>query len=308
MAGSAVAERVVDLGPDEYSGDKNLAGSFWDDPAPLAPEREYMSVCLYGEEGTGKSTHLAYMANLGPILAINAEAGLKSRALARRGVEVDNIMVWPRPGEKLTFNGLETLYFQTKLQLQHNPGSVAGVTFDSITEIVRVLLANEGARAFRAAQGSGKPRDRWATERNDYGVVAKQVGTLLRWFRDLECHFGMTALMRRDTDHDGKVAYGPSVTPALMGDIPGFVDMLIHTEINPQGLYVGWTAAHGGKYRAKDRDGVLPKCLPDPTFSRLRAYVDGELTKETDELFQAAKAGTAPVEAPPTTAPEPDAE
>lgn len=308
VAGASVADRpdVIDLGSADYSGEKIAigAGSFWDEPPTLAPETEYMSVCYYGEEGTGKTTHLMSMANLGPVLVVSAEAGLKSRALTRRGIDITNIKPWPRPGQAITFAALEQLYFQTKLQLQHNPGSVAGITFDSITEIVRVLLANEGDRAYRAAQGSSKPRDRWFTDRADYGVITKQVGTLLRWFRDLECHFGMTALMRRDTDHDGKVAYGPSVNPALMGDIPGFVDMLIHTEINGDGLYVGWSVAHGGKYRGKDRDGVLPKCLPDPTFSRLRAYVDGELTKETDALWLAARGDTKPIEAPPETAAE----
>lgn len=270
------------------SDDATDYSSGWDDIPVLAPEHEFMSVCWYGAEGTRKTTYLSHMANLGPILIVNAEAGAKSRALARRGVDVDNIRIWPAPGQKLTFGGLENLYFTVKSRLDNESGSVAGVGFDSITEIVRVLLANERERGYLATMGSSRARDRWQTDRNDYGVLANQISTILRWFRDLPCHFAMTALERRDQDDDGKVKYGPAVTPALMQDIPGFVDTMAHTTILENGTGVGWTQPIG-KYRAKDRDGILPNPMPDPTFTRIRAYIDGNLTEDTDQILIDAK-------------------
>lgn len=262
----------------------------------LNTRTDFLTVGYYGQEGTGKTTSLLDMANFGPVLLVNAEAGAKPEALARRGINTDNIVPWPSPGVPINFDTLESVYLSMQADLLADPTSWAGVGFDSLTEIVRVFLANERERQFR---GAGKARDRWFTDRSDYGVTANQVSDILRKFRSLPCHFGFTALERRDTDSDGKVMYGPNVTPALMADIPGFVDVLIHcVAVTPDvedqfaaPMYAGWTRPHDKKYRGKDRnDSGMPNRMPSPSFGRILAYVRGDLTKDSDAIFQAAKA------------------
>jgi len=266
----------------------------------LSDETDFLTLGFYGQEGTGKTTNLLDMANLGRVLLVNAEAGAKPRALRKRGIDTDNIIPWPNTlaGEELSFDGLEAVYYSMKSDLLADPHSWAGVGFDSLTEIVRILIATERERQFTKNRGTSKARDRWFTDRSDYGVATNQVSDLLRKFRALPCHFGLTALERRDSDPDGKVAYGPAVNPALMSEIPGFVDVLVHTvavtgsdDENADVLYAGWTVPHGGKYRGKDRNSAdLPKRMPSATFTRILAYINGTLTKDTDEIFQLAKA------------------
>ena len=55
---------------------------------------EPLNILYFGDAGTGKTTATAGLANIGPVLAFNAESGMKSRALVRQGVNVSNIEVY----------------------------------------------------------------------------------------------------------------------------------------------------------------------------------------------------------------------
>lgn len=252
----------------------------------LSTENEKINVCYYGPEGTGKTTDLAYMAHLGRVLYVNAEGGLIARRLKRLGVPIENIQVWPAPdsGETVSFQGLEDLFWHLKGDLLADPDSWAGVCWDSATEITAALLEDIVTAQVAKAERAGKDRDRFFTDISDYGTMATQVRQLLRKYRDLPCHFGMTALERRDTDDDGQVSYGPAVIPSLMSDIAGYMGIMIHTEvkeIDGEQVYTGRTAT-GTKYRAKDRFGLLPKNMATPTFDRVLSYMNETLTVEED--------------------------
>lgn len=247
---------------------------------------ETLNGLWYGEGGTTKTTSVATMANEGPVLFINSEAGLKRRPLLERDINIENIRIFPPPGEELTFENLEEMYWQMKEDLEENPESWAGTCWDSITEIHKKLLEQVVINAQRKAENRGQPRERFFIDRADYGIMTEQIRLLLRRFRDLPCHFAVTALERRDQDDDGKVQYGPAVTPALQSDLIGYVDVVIHTTMEPDGPW-GLTRPVG-KYRAKDRIGALPINLPEPTFARVLAYINDEITEDTDELLAAA--------------------
>lgn len=254
--------------------------------AALSVEDEKINLCYYGPEGTAKTTNAAYMAHLGRVLYINAEGGLIARRLKRLGVPIENIKIWPDPdsGETVSFQGIEDLFWNLKGDLLADKDSWAGVVWDSATEITAAILEDVVASQVEKAERAGKSRDPFFTDIADYGTMATQVRQLLRKFRDLPCHFVLTALERRDTDDDGQVAYGPAVIPSLMSDIAGYVGILIHTEVKEIGgeqIYTGRTAT-GTKYRAKDRFGVLPKNMATPTFDRVVAYMNEDLTPDTD--------------------------
>ena len=128
------------------------------------------------------------------------------------------------------------------------------------------------------------------TDLSDYGIMTDQLRDLLRKFRDLPCHFGVSALERRDVDEqDSKVKYRPAVTPAVMNDLVGMVDIIGVTSTKEfddggedefQGLF-----RLAGKYEGKDRFKAIPKHLVDPMFHRLVAYVNDDLTAETDQIM-----------------------
>lgn len=253
---------------------------------------ETLNSLWYGPEGTGKSTAIATMANLGKVLLVNSEAGLKRRPLIEHGVNVENIQIFPPPGEELSFDLLEQMYWQLKDDLEEDPTSWAGTGWDSLTEIVKKLLEQIVAHQVKKAQRAGNDRDRFFIDRADYGVMTEQIRLLLRRYRDLPCHFAVTALERRDQDDDGKVQYGPAVTPGLQGDLVGYVDVVIRTDVvefGGEAEFRGQTR-RAGKYRAKDRFDALPFSMVDPTFERVLRYVNDELDEESDPIMVAARA------------------
>lgn len=253
---------------------------------------DFVNILYSGEHGTAKTTDLAAMANLGPVIVINAEGGLRKGALRRRGINVENIKVLPEKPEDLTFEYLESLHLELKMQLEDEPGSVIGIVWDSITEITAKLLENAVHEAEQKAIRKNEDREKFFIDRSDYGTMASQARLLIRRYRDLPCHFGASCLLKRDADDDGKVVYRPQVIPSLRNDLMGYMDVVVVTSV---GEYDGIDEYQGlfkpiGKFRGKDRFGAFPRKLLDPTFDRLLAYINDEMTVDTDPIMQDAKA------------------
>lgn len=284
---------------------------------PLDDTEQFLSAMYYGVEGTGKTTDslaMSLLADPGLVVLINAEGGAKKGALVAMGIDTSRVVMYPKPGQRVTFDGLERLFFQLSSQLDRDPSSVLGVVWDSSTDIVQELLDQvvEEVMVTQAAilernrgqrPGNIKLRDRFDNDRDDYRRMSNQVRSLLRKYRYLPCHFVVTALMRRDEDETTKkVTYGPAVTPGLQSDLLGYVDMVLHCQVAEMGegsVYFG-TTAPTRTHRGKDRHHVLPTELVNPTFDRLVRYLRGELTPDTDP-DQKALAGKPAAPAPVAT-------
>lgn len=257
---------------------------------PLEEVTEYLRLLYWGREGSAKTTALATLANLGKILVINAEGGLKKRTLQARGINTDNIVVWPKPGEHITYEGLDEVYRRIKADLIDDPNSWVGVGFDSATDIVQSMVdavsEDRVAKTERRTDTEVDIFDKFFTDRNDYGVMSKMFKDILRKYRDLQCHIVITALERRDVDEDtSKVAYGPAVSPGIQTALLGYVDIVLHTkEADEDHDYYRALTKRAGKFRTKDRLGVLPKVMVDPTAERVVAYVEEDITESTDPL------------------------
>lgn len=251
---------------------------------PLSSVKEPLNALYYGDGGTGKTTHICHMAERGKVLVFNAEQGLKSRALQRNGVKVENIEVYDGA---YTYAGILAEWRRLVVELTDDPEAYAGVIWDSMTEIVKSVLEDVVQKAVVKDIAKGKERDEHFTALEDYGVMTEQVRKLVRKYRDLPCHFGVSALERRDVDqNDGKVVYRPAMTPGLITDVYGWFDVIIHTEVENFGedQYCGLTKPLG-KFRGKDRYKILPKVLVDPTFERMLQYVEEELTVKEDKVM-----------------------
>ena len=269
--------------------------------AKLSETTDYAKVIFWGREGSSKTTSACHAANLGRVLVINIEGGLKTQALKRQGVNVDNLAVWPNPDDaeaEISHQALEAVYFQIKADLMKEPGSWFAVIIDSISDLTDTIVGrvsdNRVNRAIKRAEQQGVDLDentRWETDRNDYGVMGKQFRDLLRKFRDLPCHLILTALERRDVDEDtGLVMYGPAVSPGLQKDVLGYMDLVFYfkeaedaTKDTMAKPYRAVTQ-RAGRRRSKDRYGVMPQVLNEPTFERVVGYLNGELTADTDPL------------------------
>lgn len=288
---------------------KAQANTDWSDDLFVSYDEteEHLNVLYWGREGSGKTIDLAMATQLGKVLFINAEGGLKKRALLANGVNTSNLVVFPRPGQELTYASFEQALFRVKSDLMDDPKSWFMVGVDSITEIAAAFteaVSDETFARNKAKNPNWTPglNDQFFTDRGDYGVSTKMIRKLTRMLRDLPVHTAITALERRDVDEDtSKVAYGPAVGPALQTSLLGYVDVVLYTKAADEDRpYFRAQTKKVGTARAKDRLGVIPTVLVDPTFPRLLAYNEGTLTEETDPVQEALK--QEPSKAAPKTA------
>lgn len=259
---------------------------------------EFVSLLYYGREGTTKTTSALRMTALerpGKVLLINAEGGAKKQALAKHGVDTSRVQTWPAPGKRVTFAGLEALFYRIASDLEKDPTSWLGVVWDSGTEIVQTVLDQVVEDAITEQEeilartngraGNISIRDRFDNDRDDYRKMSNMVRSLVRKYRYLPCHFVMTALTRED-EKGKKTITGPKFTPALSDDILGYMDQVLYcrsTRNKGRPVYFA-TTVQADDDRAKDRYDSLPRELVDPGFDRVVGYIRGWLDPETDEV------------------------
>ena len=249
---------------------------------------EHLTVLWFGEGGTGKTSNLCAMANLGRVLIINAEGRVRKRVLDRLKINTKNIEVFPEPGGEVSFESLTDEWLRVYEVMKKKPGYYVGVGFDSLTEIYLRLLDDIRKDAETKAEATGKRQD----PRKDYGEMADKICDLVRKYRDLPCHFAATALDRRDVDDDGAVVYRPAVTPALQPHLNLWFDLLGHTSVVTDDEDEEHYLAHFrpvGKRRGKDNLKIMPPVVAEPTFPRVLAYVEEKVTLSTDKITQNSK-------------------
>jgi hypothetical protein len=203
------------------------------------------------------------------------------------GIPVDNITVTPCE----SFDQMLALGHELRSILFDQPGAIAGVVWDSASDIVARFVSIqrgvsfEEAKAVAVLRGEDFTRSTSFTPLDAWGDVTTQVKELLMVYRDLDCHFGISALPRRDVDDDGEVSYQPAVNPGLITDLTGKPDLVCWTTEEEDGTFTGRFRA-GGSKKVKDRLGLLPTLMRDPTMDRVIAYVSGELTVDDDPIQQ----------------------
>lgn len=259
----------------------------------LDEEAEYYRVLWYGDPGKTKTTSIAEAAKFGRVIYIDAENGLKAKALRRHGIPIENI----EPYRDVTYKGLEKLHHEVLLRIQDGE-EIFAVAWDTTTKTLSQFLEDISLSKVGDTTKSGHIRTEDDIFLDDYGDAAQQMRRILRRLHNLPCHVLLGAHQRRDVDDEsGKVRIGPAVSPAVGVDFNGYMDCIIHmrteTYEDPDlldGLEVSGLTRPAGRFDAKDRFGLLPKNMINPGFDRVKAYLDGELVKENDPLQQAARA------------------
>lgn len=254
-------------------------------PLTAAPIR--VNALWYGPEGSAKTTSIASAANHGRTMIFSSEAGLQLAALRKRGINVENLFVYPPPGTPLTFRGLQEAYKRLQEDLRRDPNSWFAVGVDSATDLTeKVLEASTSERnAKLRKRGLGADIDPWFTDLSDYGTVGKKMRWLMRRLRDLPVHTLITALQKRDVDEDtGGVAYGPAANEGVARNLLAYPDLVLACKPKDAKQPFRAMTKEGGRYRAKDRFDALPKVLVEPTFDRVWQYLQNLLDEDTDPL------------------------
>lgn len=251
----------------------------------LEDSDEFTKVLFYGREGTGKTTAAARAAETGRVLVINSEGGLKRTALKQQGVDVANIAVWPPTGVEITARTLEDLHEKILGDLTDDPDAWYAIVIDSLTEIHHLLRENATDERVRKSRTVIDPD---FVDRDDYGKMTAQLRKLIRRFRDLPCHVVVIALEKDDEQAE---EIRPSLTPALNTDVLGYMDVVVRFGA-PDGSFRGRIKGTE-RIRAKDRFGILPDVLANPSLPRIQAILDGDLDPATDPQQVAMNKATA---------------
>jgi hypothetical protein len=233
-----------------------------------------------GEAGSGKTTALAYYAQLGTVLHCDTEKSLKLRPLSKLGVEVGNIEI--RTITK--FNDLVNVYAEARDRLIDDPWSIRAVNIDTANEgyetFLEEVLGSKSERMNRAGMDFDSE-----SGREEHRVVTGKFRRLARKFRDLPCHVGWATHLKRETDDDGAVAYRPDLTPKFGGALQGFMDVITtHRPFN--GGFVAVCRPAGKYHAAKDRIGFLPPVLAHPTADRVVALLTDKLDLSKDKYHK----------------------
>lgn len=310
---TASTPRAITRGPSASTAPANPAEEIVDAEVledefmSLEDAEEFLKALYFGTEGTGKTTATAFMANLpgdGDVIVINAEAGFKKRPLKALGVRIECLKVWRPDGNgAITYEKLERLYFRTAARLREDPKCVKGVIMDSGTEITYKILEAASWTMYEREQRNQKKADedkRFSPEvvqLEDYGLMTSQMRKLIRKFRDLPCHFAMTAL-ETEAQGEGEFSHSkkqasPEFTPKLRTSILGYVDVALRlkSETLPTGEFEQETLVTArtkpsALVRGKDRDGILPRDLVEPRFDRLVEFLNGETVAADDPLYR----------------------
>ncbi len=254
---------------------------------------EYLNLLYYGDPGSGKTSHAAAMAKLGRTYLVDVESGAKSRPLRRLGIPTANIV----PIAMDCYEDLNSFYWFLKQEIEDNPGEVAGVIFDSITEIHDQLLREQvdkrHDKAIRKATGKNGELlmevddNEFLIELPERGIVTEQLRTLTRRFRDLPCHTAFVALAKREVDKDGGgVVYLPQLPPKYGGNLRGFVDIVVYCTqadgVDDPSGFLG-VCREIGKFKGKDRLGGTLPVTAYPSFDRIADAVFGDLDLIEDQ-------------------------
>lgn len=310
-SGDAPAARAITSGPSKAPAPAHEeivdAEIIEDEFMSLDDAEEFIKALYFGTEGTGKTTATAFMANLpgdGDVIVINAEAGFKKRPLKALGVRTECLKVWRPDGNGIiTYEKLERLYYRTADRLRRDPKCVKGVIMDSGTEITNKILEAASLTMYEREQRNARKADdekRFSpevVELQDYGLMTSQMRKLIRKFRDLPCHFAMTALETEaqgegEFKHSKKQA-APEFTPKLRTSILGYMDVALRltsetlptAEFEQETLVTARTKP-SALVRAKDREGALPRDFVEPRFDRIVEFFNGETVAADDPVYR----------------------
>jgi hypothetical protein len=260
----------------------------------LDEETQYYRVLWYADPGGGKTTNIAQAAKFGKVIYIDAENGLKGKALKAHGIPLANI----EPYRDVTYEGLMKLYHEVMLRFADGE-EVFAIAWDTTTKTNAQFLEDIATAEAGNTTKNGHVRTEFDQFLEDYGTSGSQMRRFLRRLHDLPCHVLLGAHQRRDQDDDtGQVTVGPAVPPAVATDINGYMDLIIHCRTEEfaddldltDGIEFSGLTRKVGRYTAKDRFGLTPKNMVDPGFHRVLRYLDDGMNKADDPLQRAARA------------------
>lgn len=223
-----------------------------------------IKMLIYGQSGIGKTRLAASAADvkeLCPVLFVDAEAGTMS-IRERKDLQVFRMSDYAALQKFVGFmrNGVEKEY--------------KTVVVDSLTDIGRTVIRQCVLDARRANSN----HDPEIPGMQDWGRYTERMKIIIRSLRDSPVNVVLTSLARDDKDElSGKISYKPALQGAAAA-----MDAVAYMDI------IGYYAPVGGGkstptlffntnagFVAKDRSGLLPEKMEEPTFTQIHKLITG---------------------------------
>lgn len=233
----------------------------------------YINALFYGAPGVGK-TVLAGSADavpeMRPVLLIDVEGGTLSLRSTFPEVDVVRVQTW---------DDMQRVYGA----LYDGTHDYKTVVLDSLTEIQKFSMYN----IMNGLLKKEPDRDPDVPGMREWGKNIEQMRRLVRAFRDLPMHTIFTALVAYEKDNKtGVVQARPSLSGKLSGEVAGFVDLVLYmyTKLVDQRIIRLMLTQGTDRQVAKDRSGLLPQLIEEPTMTALFSAMN---TQEKEEALSA---------------------
>jgi hypothetical protein len=250
---------------------------------PLDKVKKDIKLLIYGESGSGK-TRFAASASLVPVLSPVVLVDLEAGTTGLRPENYPNLRVisvkeamdkWHKenPKTKAAFPLYEwVLSLREELAVNNE---VKTVVWDSITELHAQLLRLHLIGKAASVPGTDIDVPSWP----DHNKVTNQIRNIVRKYRDLvDKNVIFTALERSmGQGEDVMARFGPALTPKLASEIAAFIDIVLH--LDAEAAKNGTEGKRSAlshltkKYIAKDRLGLLPIIMEEPSMAKIVAQL-----------------------------------
>jgi hypothetical protein len=245
-------------------------------PIERVSERsEWVKLLLYGVPGSGK-TYLAgsasEVARMSPVLFIDIEGGTKT--LRNVFPDVDVIRIRDKFDDKgrlvkSAWKRLFEVYEDLRRGVPHNT-----IVLDSLTEAYKMSMYSVMADVMKSGDRQNQDPDVPAVR--DWGKSSEQIRRMVRALRDMDKHVIFTALQNDVKDQmTGAVTSKPSLPGKLADEIPAYIDEVLYlwVKAGKEGVERKILTEPTGKFIAKDRSGMLPTTMTNPTMARIAELV-----------------------------------
>lgn len=257
-------------------------------PAPQAAARQrlprpqriidakqvFVNVMVYGVPGVGKTVFGA--TGPGPVLILDLDDGTtclnnpNPQLVSSLQIDLNNLYE-----EKIrSLDKLKDRVTRIAMELRQEPGFWGTVVVDNLTELQRVLMDDILSSSGRAG---GTP------EHRDWGVLLRQIQTVVRAIKSLPCH---TVFIAHEETKEASIA--PALSGRIQEELPGYVDIVaryVLTDVEKRDPTTGAAKtttvrklrckpqAGPPRVLAKDRSGRLDE-WEDPHFGRMIAKLN----------------------------------